>query len=103
MTGPRLFPTELLDERLPQARRLSIERAPDKAARILNLQLSTGLPRDFIARNLDQVEARSSEIATNPEEYRRRNPFVAQWLAEHPDHVALAQEIGRASRRGKMA
>src|SRR3990172_1768799 len=92
MTGPRLFPTELLDERLPQARRLSIEMAPDEAARILKLQLSTGLPRDFIARNLDQVEARSSEIATNPEEYRRRNPFVAQWLAEHPDHVALAKD-----------
>ncbi len=65
---------------------------PDTAARILRLQGRTGLPGELIARNLDDVERQAAAADFDPEKYRRESPIVATWLAEHPDHAAVARD-----------
>lgn len=65
---------------------------PDNAARTLKLQAKTGLPVDLISRNLDTIEADTARADFDAEKYRKDNPVVAGWLAQHPDHAAVAQD-----------
>lgn len=65
---------------------------PDVAQRVLRMQLKTGLPKDFVARNLDEVERESSHAGFDAETYRKTSPAAAAWVAAHPDHAAAARE-----------
>lgn len=90
-----LFPDQSkspLDEQLSRSQSIGIKVSADSASRIMRMQLKTGLPRDFISRNLDEIEAESKKRDFDPADYRRRNPAVAQWLSENPDHYSLAQD-----------
>lgn len=99
---------------------LSVEKGseadPERKARVLRLQARTGLPADLIDRNLERVEQEAARADFDAERYRRESPVVSQWLAEHPDHAAVAQEdltrlgylerqlrhIGSQKRRGDL-
>jgi len=66
--------------------------APELAARVLKMQVRTGIDRDLIARNLEDVEKEASAADFNPEQFRRTSPKMAKWLSESPYHVAVARE-----------
>lgn len=63
----------------------------DKAKRIYDMQLKTGLPVGVIERNLDEIERKSREKGFDAEKFRRESPLLAKWLAKSPAHSALAQ------------
>ena len=83
---------QIEDGRLEQAVRLGQQQTPDLAARILRMQDATGLPREVIARNLDQVERESKRRGFDAETFRRTSPAVAAWMAADPDHASLASD-----------
>lgn len=63
---------------------------PDTALKILQLTGKTGLPRDFIERNQAYVEEQAAKQDFNPQQLMKDSPAFAAWLAESPDHVAVA-------------
>lgn len=64
--------------------------AADRAARVLTLQQRTKLPADLIDRNLDEIEAKARAADFDVERLRQTSPVVASWLAENPNHAAVA-------------
>jgi hypothetical protein len=67
-------------------------RDPDKAARILRVQLKTGMPTDLVERNLDAIEAEASRSDFNAQQFYKSSPTVAKWLAEDPNRAAMVGE-----------
>lgn len=68
------------------------KRDAGRSSRVLKLQAKTGLPEDLIDRNLDDIESRARSADFDPEKFTRDSPIVAQWMAENPNHVAVAKE-----------
>lgn len=64
---------------------------PDTAARILKLQTQTGLDPDLIGRNLDDIEKQANSKDFDAATFQKTSPIVANWMAEHPTHAAIAQ------------
>ncbi len=62
---------------------------PDRAARILKLQMETGYAPDFVDRNLDGVEAQSKKYGTDLKKLLAYTPLTAQYLTENPKRVGL--------------
>lgn len=75
-------------DRVNAAATHNASQTPDRAARMLRLQAKTGLPRDFIERNLDELEREAGAADFDPEVYRRSSPRMLDWISEHPDHLA---------------
>ena len=69
-----------------------IKQSPDQAARVLKLQMRTGLAPDLIKSNLDQIEVDAKASGFDPVKYRESSPVVAKWLAENPNHPSIAAE-----------
>lgn len=68
---------------------------PDRAARVLRLQMRTGYPEGLIDRNLDSLEAEASKNTFDPAQFQKSSPLMAQWVSESPNHAALAHpELG---------
>ena len=65
---------------------------PDQAARVLQMQVKTGLPVELIERNLDEVERKAAEHDFDAETFRRTSPMLAAWLTENPQHPALVRD-----------
>lgn len=63
---------------------------PNEAARVLSLQMKTGLPADLIRRNLDDIERQAKRNDFDAEKYKRETPAFAEWAAEHPYHLSVA-------------
>lgn len=78
------------DQQLGLSVKTGVQQPPDTAARVLKLQMRTGLPTDFITRNLDSLEKQAKSEDFDPGTYRQASPQVAQWLAENPNHVSVA-------------
>jgi hypothetical protein len=78
--------------RLELSRQVSAGVKPDAAARVLRLEAQTGLPGDFIAQDVDEIERRVSDKNFSAEELRKSSPNFAAWLASNPNHYALAKE-----------
>lgn len=78
--------------RLKAGMNLASDKNPDDEARILKLQLRTGLAPDLIRRNLDQVEQEANRKDFDAKKFKNESPIVAKWLTEHPDHMALAKD-----------
>lgn len=71
---------------------------PDRAARIFTMQGKTGLPKELIARNLDDIEQAAKAKDFDAAKFRQESPMLASWLAEQPEHVALAyQDLSQLS------
>jgi len=65
---------------------------PAQAARILNLQLKTGLPAEVIERNLDEIEKQAARQDFDPVKFRRESPALASWLEKRPLNAPAAQD-----------
>lgn len=63
---------------------------PARSTKVLQLFGKTGLPHDFIDRNLDYVNQEAAKQNFDPAQLQKDSPAFASWLAEHPDHVAAA-------------
>jgi hypothetical protein len=74
---------------LALARDAAGETSPDQAARILRLQMRTGLPAELIRSNPDAVEREVTRSDFDPQAFRRESPIVADWMAQSPEHAAL--------------
>jgi len=84
--------SETENKRLDNSMQQGFDTQPDKAARVLSLQGKTGLPPDMINDNLDQIEKAAQVKDFNAAEFRKSSPIVANWLAAHPNHVAVARD-----------
>lgn len=78
--------------RLKLSMQESAKVAPDVAQRILRLQTQTGLPKEYLERNLDAVERETAAQAFDAETFKRTSPSLSAWLAEHPNHPAAARQ-----------
>lgn len=65
---------------------------PEKSAKIFRLQARTGLPENVIKENYDEVERQAARSDFNADEFRRRSPLVAKWMAENPSHFAATRD-----------
>lgn len=80
------------DSRLALSYEHGVKKTADQASRILQLQARTGLPEDLIERNMELVEFESKKAGFDPVAFRQSSPVVAQWMAENPNHSAVASE-----------
>jgi len=78
-------------EQLRGVTAVGVKTEPSKALKVLQLTGKTGLPRDFIERNLDFVNQETAKQDLNPTQLLTDSPAFAAWLSEHPDHVAAAR------------
>ena len=85
------FPESRESDRFRETMLRSDATPPDKAARLLKMQLRTGLPTGFIERNLDEVEAKAKREDFDPDKFRKENPKLSTWLAENPAHASIAR------------
>jgi hypothetical protein len=67
-----------------------IKQTPERAAKILNLHDKTGLAPDLIDRNLEEIELEAKKKDFDPVAFQKTSPIVSRWMAEHPNHAALA-------------
>lgn len=63
---------------------------PEQAAKVLRVKDQTGLPSNFVSRNLPQLEATQNTAVANAADVQAQAPKVADWLAEDPHHAAVA-------------
>jgi hypothetical protein len=87
-----LFPEESGPDPLHTTLRVTADKQPDRAARVLQAQTRTGLPTAVIDRHLSEIETQTALKDFDPEQFRRQSPIVAQWLQEDPEHAALAKD-----------
>src|SRR5438132_1810042 len=87
-----LFPEDEGPDPLHTTLRLTADKQPERAARVLKLQTRTGLPTEVIDRNLEDIEKQAKAKDFDAEQFRRTSPVVAQWLQENPEHPALAKD-----------
>lgn len=80
------------DSRLALSFEHGVKKTADQASRILQLQARTGLPEDLIERNMELVEFESKKAGFDPVAFRQSSPIVAQWMAENPNHSAVAND-----------
>jgi GNAT superfamily N-acetyltransferase len=66
--------------------------APDRAARVLELNRKTGIPVPYITQNFDALDRRDRGEAYDVEAVRRRAPEVYRWLRANGDAAALAAD-----------
>jgi hypothetical protein len=64
----------------------------EQAARVLRLEMKTGLPSDYIENNIDEVEKSSASDGFDPETFRKDSPKFASWMAQNPNHYSLAKD-----------
>lgn len=96
-TGPDApSPTKALtfyDQNANQRLATSVDLAsaanPDDHARVLSLADKTGLPIDYISRNVDQVQRLAAQADFNAETFRKTSPALAEWLQD-PDHAMVS-------------
>lgn len=68
------------------------DQTPDQAAKLLKLEMETGLPSQFIQENLAEVERSSKTQGFSVEDFRAKSPKLAAWTAENPNHYSLVKE-----------
>lgn len=76
---------------LPEMADKGLTIQPDHAAKVIRLQAKTGLPQGLIERNIDYVESESNKQDFNAADFRKNSPKLAEWMAQNPNHVALAK------------
>ena len=88
-TAGALFPNNRENEALTAS--VTQPKPVDKAARIYQMQLRTGLPTGLIERNLDEIEQKAKQTDFDAEKFRRQSPLLASWLAQNQARASLAQ------------
>ncbi len=81
-----------LDGAMKQVTKDSAAIPPERAARVLKMAFRTGVDRDVINDNLDELEAEASAAGFDPAAFRRSSPKMAQWLHTSKFHRAVGRE-----------
>jgi GNAT superfamily N-acetyltransferase len=89
----RLFEEPVLGQPAPDplGQHLTTQ-APDRAARVLELNRKTGIPVPYITQNFDALDKRDRGESYDVETVRRRAPEVYRWLRANGDAAALAAD-----------
>jgi hypothetical protein len=89
-------------ERLREARDLTRDAEPTRAARVLRVQGQSAFPTDFVERNLDVLEKEVNQPTFDADRFWKESPAVAQWLSSDPTRVAATgrdiQRMGSVER-----
>ena len=93
-TAADLFgsPEAQTEDRLKFVMDETIDEAPDRAARALELQNKTGIPKKFIDDNFDELDKAARQADFNSREFMKSSPKVADWLLRNPDYAPLLRE-----------
>lgn len=78
------------DPALNYSLQAGLQKNPSTAARVLKMQVATGLPEDLIERNLPEVEEEAKKSTFDADWFRKYSPRLAGWLAKSPNHPAVA-------------
>jgi hypothetical protein len=78
-------------QRLEAGNTHSAKQTPQTAARVLTLAKQTGLDAGVVERNQKLAEEEALKAATSLAAFRAESPNVARWLAQQPQHIALAR------------
>jgi hypothetical protein len=77
--------------RLSAADTVSAKQTPSQAARVLTLSKQTGLDPGIVERQQELVEQESKRASFDTLHFQQEYPNVAKWLAQQPQHLALAR------------
>lgn len=93
-TAADLFgsPEAQSEDRLKFVMDETIDEPPDRAARALELQNKTGIPKKFIDDNFDELDKAARQADFNSREFMKSSPKVADWLLKNPDYAPLLRE-----------
>ena len=89
---PTTFDPGVTPEKLQQAARISADINPAVAARVLDIEKKSGLPRKYIEENLDETERAVALKSFDPMHFRANSPKFAAWLAGDPHALAVAKK-----------
>ena len=78
--------------RIEVSRQASAQKTPEQAARVLGLEMRTGLPGDFIESDVDAIERAAADKNFSATEFRKSSPKFAAWVSANPNHFAFAKE-----------
>lgn len=78
--------------RLKAAVHFGQEKTPENAAKIIKIQSQTGLPQDFIDRNLESVEKEIKKQSFDPVQFSTTHPVTAGWMSESPNNAAAVRD-----------
>lgn len=78
--------------RLNLAHEESLSKSPDQAAKVLALEMKTGVPGKFIEENMDYIEKESQRNDFDADTFRQNNPRLSAWVASNPNHYAIAKD-----------
>lgn len=70
----------------------AVDEKPDRAARTLEIQQKTGVPKKFIDDNFDEIDRTARQADFDAKQYTKSNPKVSQWLLKNPDYAPLIRE-----------
>ena len=70
----------------------AIDQTPERAARALEIQKRTGIPKKFIDENFDELDKSAKQAEFNSRDYLKTSPKVADWLLRNPDYAPLFRE-----------
>lgn len=79
-------------ETLRQSMRIGSEINPAVAARVLDVEKKSGLPRKYVEENLDEMERAVALKSFDPMHFRANSPKFAAWLAGDPHALAVAKK-----------
>jgi Large polyvalent protein associated domain 22 len=70
----------------------TIDETPERAARALEIQKRTGIPKKFIDENFDEIDKTARQADFDPKQYTKSNPKISEWLSRNPDYAPLIRE-----------
>ena len=91
-TQKRLFDPSSEADILRANVEISSKTTPDQAARLLDLEQKTGLPSDFIEKNLEYVSKESEKQGFDTDRFSKNSPLLTKWLTDNPNHYAAAKD-----------
>ena len=70
----------------------AIDEKPDRAARSLEIQNRTGIPKKFIDDNFDELDKASRQSDFNSRDFMKSNPKVSDWVLRNPEYAPLVRD-----------
>lgn len=67
------------------------KRDPDRHAKVLELSKRSKLPADFVERNFDDVQKKTSTPTTDYDQLLSESPGLSKWL-QNPDNATIAKD-----------
>ena len=88
----KLFNSDLSSpERLQRSMRLGADISPEVAARVLDVEKKSGLPRKYVEENLDELERAVQIKSFDPMHYRQNSPKFTPLTAKRAPSAATAR------------